>query len=125
MDLKKQITHTVLLVDDDVDLLLLFKESLENLSFTVVTASSGLLALEYLKKNKVDCLISDINMPSMSGAELAAQLIELGFNIPLFFITGYYDYPREELNKYKARAIIFKPFDFEEAATLIKSHLKN
>lgn len=115
--------YSVLLVDDDPDILELFKESLEDLSLTVYTALNGAQALDLLAKIKVDCLVTDIKMPVMDGLKLVTTLQAQNNFIPFFFITGYQDYPRENLNALKPRAIIFKPFDFEEASILIKNHL--
>ena len=118
---KKQIT--VLLADDDQGLLEIFKEGLEDLSFNVLTADNGLKARALLDQNKkIDCLITDITMPEMNGAELVTYLRGEDRNIPVFFITGYMDYSREVLNSFHPKAVIFKPFDIEEAALLIKNH---
>lgn len=123
MVLKGKTPHSVLLVDDDIDIVELFKEGLEDLSFEVYTAKDGLEALNFLARHKVDCIITDIVMPNMTGPELIRLLRERSDFTPFFFITGYHEYPREDLNRFKPRAIIFKPFDFEEAAMLIKNHL--
>ncbi|RPJ78549.1 MAG: response regulator [Alphaproteobacteria bacterium] len=123
MVLKNSNYHTVLLVDDDKDIIELFKENLEGLSFDVHTAHNGIEALEFLEKNKVDCIVTDISMPEMNGLEFIEHLqARLDFT-PFFFITGYTDYPREKLNTYRPCAVIFKPFDFEEISTLVKMHL--
>lgn len=114
---------TILLVDDDPDLVMLFKECLEDLSLNVLTASNGFEAKNLLDKNKnIDCLITDITMPEMSGVELVTYLRGEDRNLPVFFITGYMDYSREVLNSFHPKAVIFKPFDIEEAALLIKNH---
>ena len=103
---------------------MLFKESLEDLSFEVLQATDGKEALLILEKNQVDCIVTDITMPNMTGPEFIKILQEERASVtPVFFITGYTDYPRNELNALKPRAIIFKPFDFEEAALLIKEHI--
>ncbi len=114
---------TVLLVDDDPGLLEVFKEGLEDLSFNVITAINGLEAKNILDQNKhIDCLVTDITMPEMNGAELVTYLRGEDKEIPVFFITGYMDYSREVLNSFHPKAVIFKPFDIEEAALLIKNH---
>lgn len=123
MSLKEKPPQTILIVDDDPNILDLLQESLEDLSYQVVKAADGIEALNIIHSRKIDCLITDISMPNMEGPELVKKLISEGHHIPFFFITGYQDYPRENLNVYKPRAIIFKPFDFEELALLVKNHL--
>lgn len=113
----------ILVVDDDSGLRGLFKEGLEDLSFEVLTAENGLEAKKLLNEIKdIDGLVTDITMPEMNGAELVTYLRGEDNNIPVFFITGYQDYSREVLNSFKPKAVIFKPFDIEEASLLIKNH---
>lgn len=123
MSLKEKSHSTILIVDDDPNILELLQESLEDLSFKVLRASNGVEALKVVRTETVDCLITDISMPEMDGPELIRTLQQEGRHIPFFFITAYQDYPRENLNLYKPRAIIFKPFDFEELALLVKNHM--
>ena len=121
MSLKNKIK--VLVVDDDKDLLELFKECLEDLSIEVLTAGNGVEAKKILSSTSgIDGLVTDITMPEMNGAELVTYLRGEDNNIPVFFITGYQDYSREVLNSFKPKAVIFKPFDIEEASLLIKNH---
>lgn len=112
----------ILLVDDDTNLLELFKEGLEDLSLEVVVAENGLLAKKILDTQKIDCLITDITMPEMNGTELVTYLRGIDLEMPVFFITGYMDYSREVLNSFRPCAVMFKPFDIEEASLLIKKH---
>ena len=123
MVLKVKAAHSVLVIDDDPQIIELLKESLEDLSLMVHCAKDGHEALAFLASNKVDCLVVDVFMPNMTGPELINHLRERDDQTPFFFITGYLEYPRDNLNQLKPRAIIFKPFDFEEAAALIKNHL--
>lgn len=123
MVLKEKQVQSILLVDDDMDILDLLRESLEELSFKVYTAQNGLEALNFLATNRVECIITDITMPIMDGTELIEKLREREDHTPFFFITGYLDFPREHLNKLKPQAIIFKPFDFEETALLVKNYV--
>lgn len=123
MTLKVKPAPTILIVDDDPNILELLQESLEDLSFKVVKALNGKEALAVLRAQKVDCLVTDISMPEMDGPELIRTIQQEGSRLPFFFITAYQDYPKENLNQLKPRAIIFKPFDFEELALLVKNHM--
>jgi DNA-binding response OmpR family regulator len=123
MSLKPNAPMTVLIVDDDPNILELLEESLQDLSFKVVQAGDGEEGLAQVKKNKIDCIITDISMPKLDGPAMIKRLHADGHTIPFFFVTAYHDYPRENLNEFKPRAIIFKPFDFEELALLVKNHM--
>lgn len=114
---------TVLIVDDDQDILNLLKESLEDLSLLVLAYSSSVKALKEVDFDKIDCIISDILMPELDGVQFMKKIDEKNLNIPIFFITGYSEYPREVLNAFRPKAIVFKPFDVEELAILVKNHI--
>ena len=69
--------RSVLLVDDEIYVLERIKRIIkwEQYGFEVIGAvTSGEKAIEFLNKTKADVVISDINMPMMSGLELFAQL---------------------------------------------------
>lgn len=121
--MNNKVKTKILIVDDDPGLLELFKEGLEDQSFHILTANDGVAAKNILMNEVVDCLVTDITMPEMNGAELVTYLRGEDNEIPVFFITGYQDYSREVLNSFKPKAVIFKPFDIEEVSNLIKSHL--
>ncbi len=67
-------SRTVLVVGDDPDVLEVVAAMLEDLGCAVVTAESGLVALDLLERNqRIAILITDINMPVMDGHELAER----------------------------------------------------
>jgi CheY-like chemotaxis protein len=123
MQEKDKSQYSVLVVDDDFDVADLLKDALEALSVKVHVVLNGNEALTFLSTATVDCIVTDVVMPNMSGTDLVKKLRALKYQTPFFFMTGYSEYSRVELNEYKPRAIIFKPFDFEDAALLIKSEL--
>ena len=63
----------VLLVDDSPVALALIGEMLEELNYRVTTAENGLEALEQVKANPFDLIITDLNMPGMDGIEFASN----------------------------------------------------
>ena len=64
----------ILLVDDQPGKLLSYEVMLEQLGETLVKASSGRAALEYLLKNEVAVILVDVSMPELDGFELAAMI---------------------------------------------------
>lgn len=123
MELAPKNYYSVLVIDDDPQITELLKDSLEDESLVVHCSHSGEDALNFLSFTKVDCIVLDVYMPKMSGPEVIQALRQRKDQTPFFYITGYLDSPRESLNLFKPQAIIFKPFDFEEAAALIKNYL--
>lgn len=84
--------HRVLIVDDEMPALRFISSIIEQFSngFHVIgTASSGELALDFLQKNAVDLLLTDISMHGMNGIELAQKARKLQPNIHIVIISGY------------------------------------
>ncbi len=81
---------SILLVDDDADIGTLMKMKLarEASEMTFHFVEGGVQCLEYLKDNKVDCILSDYQMPDMDGMELLLELRSRGNKIPFIFLTG-------------------------------------
>ncbi len=68
--------NKIMLVDDEMHVLRILKVSLEKQGYQVETYNNGLDALEALSRRKPDVLITDIQMPRMSGEELCYQIEE-------------------------------------------------
>ncbi len=66
--------HTVLVVDDEPDIVKLVEISLKLSNFDVITALSGPMALEILKTKRPDLVLLDIMMPEMSGYEVCQKI---------------------------------------------------
>jgi len=76
----------ILLADDDPDLLALTAFALEQAGFLTVKASDGVEALEAFQREQPDLAVLDINMPRMTGFELAQKIRERS-QIPLIMLT--------------------------------------
>jgi DNA-binding response OmpR family regulator len=73
---------TVLVVDDDKDIVKLITKSLKFEQFEVISAYSGKEALSMLKENYIDFVVLDIMMPEMDGLEVCRN-IRNDYNIPV------------------------------------------
>ena len=107
--------NTVMLVDDDVNVLDVEAEMLEDLGYDVVKFNSPLDALKYYEKNYRDISFSvvDIIMPELSGKELFERITLINEEAVVIFITGFaQEAEYEELMK-KGVMIIEKPFTYE------------
>ena len=65
---------SILIVDDEFGLAEMLREMLRDAGFEVTLAINGRLALEILEEGKVDLVLTDLMMPVMDGAELAAAM---------------------------------------------------
>jgi PAS domain S-box-containing protein len=84
-------TETILLVEDEKDLIEYVKLSLENLGYTVFAANSPLQALALCKEKQqsIDLLITDVIMPEMNGKELKENVQRLYPQIKTLYMSGY------------------------------------
>lgn len=82
---------TLLIIDDEADIVECLKDLLSENVDRVLVAYDGKEALEVLMKEEVNCIISDINMPKMTGMELAQEMKERNISIPFIFYTAYSD----------------------------------
>ena len=83
---------SVLHIDDDIDLLYLARHFLElGGRIKVDAVSSAMEGLEYLKRHKFDVIVSDYEMPEMTGIDLLKKLKMLGDTTPFIIFTGRRD----------------------------------
>jgi CheY-like chemotaxis protein len=105
--------RTIMVVDDNPDIITIVKTILEGKGFTVFSASSGQELLALLKSQKPDLLILDIMMPEMDGLEVLTKLkaVTDTANIPVILLTAKVQY-EDVLGGYKLGAdyYITKPF---------------
>lgn len=82
---------TILIVEDEPDLLLLQTYFLESLGYRVLTAKDGPSALEHLRSlNRIDLLLTDVILPDdMSGPIVAAEALALRPEIKILYVSGY------------------------------------
>ena len=91
---KQSFCKRVLIVDDDPDLTLTFKVSLDGYHyddktrFEVYTYNDPLLVVTQFKPNFYDLLLTDIYMPHMNGFELSQKILEIDVNIRVCFISS-------------------------------------
>jgi two-component system alkaline phosphatase synthesis response regulator PhoP/two-component system response regulator VicR len=64
----------VLVVDDEVNIVRLIQVNLERHGYQVTTANNGVQALEKIREDRPDLLVSDVMMPEMDGFELLANV---------------------------------------------------
>ncbi len=87
----KKCLGTILLVDDEPEILELLERQLGARNFKIFTAQSGNAALRQLQNNSIDILVTDVRMPGMDGMELMAQAFMLQADLQSVVITGHGD----------------------------------
>lgn len=79
---------TILVVDDDLDLLEIIKDSIEDYFEKVITIDSAIKAFDVLKTNSIDCIVTDYRMPQMDGLQFIDELKKTHPQIPVILLTG-------------------------------------
>lgn len=108
----------ILIVDDDQNILRLYKEELEEDGYTVVTASNGEEAMEQFEKESPDLVTLDILLPDIDGIKLLRQMKEKKPRLPVIMSTAY-DY-RDDFAVWASEAYIVKSADLTELKSTIK-----
>jgi len=119
----KEPSH-VLIVDDDPHILEVLNARLSAAGFIVHVAGDGKAALQILKNQSIDILVSDMKMPEMSGIELLAQARLSHPRLPVVFLTAYGTIA-DAVHAVKAGAVDYltKPFDGRELVKKIEGIL--
>lgn len=124
---KAAAAYTILLVDDDVELLQ-FEEKLLSSHYHIKTAENGVKALEILREENVNLIVSDIMMPGMDGLELTNRIkLDIEFShIPVILLTAKVNVESKVQGfETGADAYIDKPFSLEVLMAQIANLLKN
>ena len=79
------------IVEDDAAVRIATENLVKSLGFDVYTFASAQEFLQSHREAETACLISDVQMPNMSGVELQADLANRGFRIPTIFMTAFPD----------------------------------
>lgn len=123
--LKKMAQGSLLIIDDEQNIIHAIKRLLRKEAYEINTAMSGEEALAFLSNHQVDVIISDHRMPGMSGIEFlerAKGLCPLSVRI---ILSGYADLKTvtEAINRGYIYKFILKPWDDEELKTAIREAL--
>jgi DNA-binding response OmpR family regulator len=114
----------VLVVDDDRDILRVFRVILEKAGYSVKTAETGHEALKELNNGRFDVCLVDVKLPDMDGTELLLEMKENPETVKII-ITGF---SSESVGikaaDYGADDFLVKPVKAEELLTLLHQRLE-
>jgi len=109
----------ILLVEDDENQCLLYREELEQDGHKVDYVTNGKEALEFVQKSRPDVVIMDINMPKMDGIEAMGRLLSKDNQIPIILNTAYRNY-KNNFMTWAADAYVVKSADLTELKETLK-----
>jgi DNA-binding response OmpR family regulator len=120
----------LLIVDDETNVRLSFRMTLETEGYEILEAHSGEHAVQLLAQHSFALAILDMRMPGMDGLELLAKMRESGIRVPAMIVTAYSDVPHA-VKAMKLGAIDFlqkplRPAEFRNiVAEIITRHAQD
>ncbi len=114
--------HTVLFVDDEVNILKALQRLLRNEEMNVVCAARGQEALEILERSPAQVVVTDQRMPEMSGVDLLSQVRQRHPDVVRMMLTGYteMDLAVDAINRGEIYRLITKPWNDDELRATIR-----
>jgi two-component system cell cycle sensor histidine kinase/response regulator CckA len=100
---------TILIIEDDLDVLSAFVKNFKYLGYEVIVATDGLDGLKKVDAGGYDIVITDIVMPFVSGVGVVTTLKEKRPEIPVIAITGFGKEPESAAMEKKADIVLSKP----------------
>ncbi len=121
---QSKMAQRVLIVDDEISIREPIQSYLEMTGYACFTSDSGERAIELLRTEPVDAVITDIELPGISGLELTS-LIKANHDTEVIVMTGYAQtYSYTQAIRMGASDFIFKPIRLEELALRLKRVLR-
>lgn len=119
-------SHSILIVEDDLTFSTMMKTWLGKKGFTVDTASNNARARKQLESQSYDLVLSDLRLPDQDGIFLLSWMKEHGYGIPLIIMTGYADIQSAvQAMKHGANDYISKPVQPDELLKKINEALQH
>jgi DNA-binding response OmpR family regulator len=118
--------HRILLVDDDVSIRALVTEVLEQAGYEVEASVDGARGLEALQAKDYDLLVTDNQMPNLTGIQMVKALRGLGATLPVIMASG--TVLTEEVNHHPSfaiSAILLKPYTIAKLLETVKEVLRD
>ncbi len=109
---------TILVVEDDFAARLMIKQNLQKHCKRFIEASDGLQGYEAFKKEKIDMIVTDIQMPLYNGFEMIEKILKINPSQP-FIVMSSFDTDQNVLNSIKEGALSFlrKPLNIADLQT--------
>lgn len=116
--------RTILVVEDDQDILFLVRMLLEEEGYTVLTAANGQEGLLAVQRAMPDLVLLDMKMPVMNGWEFAAAIHARFVDIPPIVVMTAAESARQRAAEIGANGWLGKPFELEDLTLVVSQHLR-
>lgn len=118
---------SILLVEDEEIIRTYLQKSLKNIVKDIYVAENGDEGLKLFKKNDIDIIISDLNMPVMGGIEMSKEIRRFDTKTPIIILTAYHeeDLIIEAINDGGVNKYLLKPINIRKLKEIINDFSKN
>lgn len=117
--------HKILIVDDEPLIQRILSEEFEDAGYEVRKASSGDAAWQILSEQKIDLIVSDMKMPSMSGIQLLQKIqCQLAVPPPMILVSAFSETTIQEAYSEGIQGVFSKPIEFEALTLTVRKRLK-
>jgi two-component system, response regulator, stage 0 sporulation protein F len=113
---------TILVVDDEEAIRLLYQEELSEAGYKVEVAADGSEALRRMHQSRPDLMTIDIKMPGMDGIELLRRVREIHRDLPIIICTAYGDF-KLDFGTWASDAYLTKSADLAELKRQVRELL--
>ncbi|HUL29581.1 MAG TPA: response regulator [Thermodesulfobacteriota bacterium] len=118
--------YSILVVDDEELMRYLVVSYLSKLGHSCLTAVDGVDALDKIKKNKIDAVITDIRLPNMDGMTLTQEISRQYPGLPIMIMTAFdEEYSEGTVISAGAREFLRKPFTLDEFAVRLNKMIND
>ena len=114
----------ILVVDDEANLCLLYRDELESEGYQVRTVCDAASAMSALEDDPPDLIVLDIRMPRMDGIEAMGRILGRRNDLPIILNSAYSSY-KDDFRSWPADAYVVKSADTSELKRVIRKVLSN
>jgi len=109
----------ILVVDDEENLCLLYRDELESEGYMVQTVNDAATALKMVDADPPDLVVLDIRMPRMDGIEAMCRILGRRNDLPIVLNSAYSSY-KDDFRSWPADAYVVKSSDTSELKSVIR-----
>ncbi len=114
----------ILVIDDEPSIRFLLNEFLTDIGYECIEAERAIKGIEILKREQIDLIILDIQLPQMNGLEAIQKIREIDKEVPVFMLTAFSNMKSVVENlDVNIQEFIPKPFDIYQLEIKIKAQL--
>ena len=117
--------HTILLIDDEEDILAVLREYFEEKGYRVLTASTGEEGIEIARREPLDMALVDLRLPGANGTQVVEEIRRMDADLPVVIITAYPSF-ESAVKAIRARVYdyVVKPFQMSYLGMVVEKAIQ-